>query len=110
MKDEIAIKLAAGDGLPEIKSYFVDQYGPQVLGEPPREGFNLLAWVLPILVMIGGGIFLVTRGRKIFRSSGSIEAAAVSADNDASNEQATTEAPTEDPYASQLEEELKQYD
>ena len=48
MKDEIAIKLAAGDGLPEIKSYFVDQYGPQVLGEPPWEGFNLLAWVLPI--------------------------------------------------------------
>ena len=77
MKDEIAIKLAAGDGLPEIKAYFVDQYGPQVLGEPPREGFNLLAWVLPILVMIGGGVFLVTRGRKIFRSGGLAETAAV---------------------------------
>lgn len=106
MKDEIAIKLAAGDGLPEIRAYFIDQYGPQVLGEPPREGFNLLAWALPILVMIGGGVFLVTRGRKIFRSGGPTETVAASA----SNEQATTESPPKDPYASQLEEELKQYD
>lgn len=115
MKDEIAIKLAAGDGLPEIKAYFIDQYGPQVLGEPPREGFNLLAWVLPILVMIGGGVFLVTRGRKIFRSGGPTESAALSgagngAEHGAENEQAATESPPEDPYASQLEEELKQYD
>lgn len=47
MKDVIAIKLSEGEDTTSIKSYFVDQYGPQVLGEPPRQGFSVLAWVLP---------------------------------------------------------------
>ncbi len=107
MKDEIAIKLASGDGLPEIKAYFIDQYGPQVLGEPPREGFNLLAWILPFVVLIGGGVFLFTRGRKIFRNDVPMENADPSS---ADKPDVNDEKPTEDPYAQQLEDELKQYD
>lgn len=107
MKDEIAIKLANGDGLPEIKTYFVDQYGPQVLGEPPREGFNLLAWILPFVVLIGGGVFLVTRGRKIFRNN---QEADITPEFGEDASAADEGAPPEDPYARQLEDELKQYD
>ena len=47
MRDVIAEKLAAGEPKDDIKTYFVAQYGPQVMGEPPMEGFNWLAWVLP---------------------------------------------------------------
>ena len=101
MKDEIAIKLTDGEDLASIKSYFVDQYGPQVLGEPPREGFNLLAWILPIAVLLAGGVFLVTRGRKLFRRPDAPVAAAASGEAQGS---------VEDPYADQLEKELKQYD
>jgi len=50
-------KLAAGESEQQIINYFVEQFGPQVLGYPPAEGFNLLAYVLPALgVAVGGSI------------------------------------------------------
>ena len=50
----------AGVDVQTIKNYFVAQYGPQVLGEPPMEGFNWLAWVLPVVALIvGGGVCLL---------------------------------------------------
>jgi len=57
MKDMIAVKLAAGEDSESIKAYFVQQYGPQVTGEPPRSGFNWLAWALPALAAVVGGYF-----------------------------------------------------
>jgi cytochrome c-type biogenesis protein CcmH len=57
MKDVIAIKLAEGENTESIKAYFVEQYGPQVMGEPPRSGFNWLAWILPALAVVVGGYF-----------------------------------------------------
>lgn len=61
MKDVIAIKLEQGEDLDSIKAYFFDQYGPQVLGEPPLEGFSWLAWILPVAVLIGGGYLIWSR-------------------------------------------------
>jgi len=58
MRDLIAEQLAEGQNKEQIKNYFVEQYGPQVLGEPPLEGFNWLAWILPFLVLVIGGVFL----------------------------------------------------
>lgn len=63
MKDVIRIKLANGENLDSIREYFLAQYGPQVLGQPPAEGFNLLAWLLPVLVVVGGGLYLALRLR-----------------------------------------------
>ncbi|MCB0045314.1 MAG: cytochrome c-type biogenesis protein CcmH [Caldilineaceae bacterium] len=98
MKDEIAIKLAAGDDTESIKSYFVTQYGPQVLGEPPRSGFNLLAWILPVAVLLGGGLFVLTRGRSMMQD---IRPAPV----------ASSERPVpDDDYARRLDEELARHD
>ena len=37
-----------------VKDYFVAQYGPEVLAAPPRHGFDLLAWVIPAVVLVGG--------------------------------------------------------
>jgi cytochrome c-type biogenesis protein CcmH len=108
MKDEIAIMLEEGENTDAIKNYFVNQYGPQVLGEPPREGFNLMAWILPFVVLLGGGVFLLTRGRKIMQSaqagSGTVAASptqptAVRAEDDGV-----------DPYGRLLDEELARYD
>ena len=31
----------------QIKDFFVERYGPSVLMEPPREGFNLTVWLVP---------------------------------------------------------------
>ena len=101
MKDEIAIKLADGEDIDSIKQYFVNQYGPQVLGEPPREGFNLLAWVLPVLVLLGGGVFLVTVGRRMLRRNEPAPAMPPPGDGPVA---------AKDPYDQRLDEELKAYD
>ncbi len=63
MREVIAEKLAAGASTDEIRAYFIEQYGPQVLGEPPRQGFNWLAWVLPFAAVILGAawVFYILR-------------------------------------------------
>jgi cytochrome c-type biogenesis protein CcmH len=48
----------------EVLDYFSTRYGDQVLQEPPRRGFSLLIWILPVVVLIGGGIWLVLTLRK----------------------------------------------
>jgi len=48
MKSYIRERIAAGDTTAEIKAQLVDQFGPAVLAEPPKRGFDLLAWLLPL--------------------------------------------------------------
>jgi cytochrome c-type biogenesis protein CcmH len=67
MKEVIAIKLAEGEDTRSIKDYFLEQYGPQVLGEPPREGFNWLAWIVPFVVLVLGGVFFWQKSRQLVR-------------------------------------------
>jgi len=54
------IRQQLGDGWSEQQTldYFAATYGPQVLAQPPANGFSALVWVLPILGLIGGGVFL----------------------------------------------------
>lgn len=64
MRQVIADRLVAGASKEQIKQEFVAQYGPVVLGEPPREGLNWLIWILPVAALIGGAIwvFMTLRG------------------------------------------------
>ena len=43
----------------EVLDYFAARYGDQVLQEPPKRGFTLILWVLPIIVLLIGGTWLV---------------------------------------------------
>ena len=54
MREVIGQKLEAGEGKEQIKSYFVQQYGDVVLGQPSKQGFNLIAWIFPILAAVVG--------------------------------------------------------
>jgi cytochrome c-type biogenesis protein CcmH len=47
-RELIREKLAAGWSVTQIKTYFASQYGDQVLPEPPLQGFNWLAYLLPL--------------------------------------------------------------
>jgi cytochrome c-type biogenesis protein CcmH len=38
----------------QIKRELVDIWGTRILAAPPRHGWNLLAWVLPIVGVLGG--------------------------------------------------------
>jgi cytochrome c-type biogenesis protein CcmH len=56
MKAYIRVRIAAGDTAAEIKSQLVDQFGPAVLAEPPKHGFDLLAWLLPLGALAVGAV------------------------------------------------------
>lgn len=67
MREVIAEKLMAGENKEQIKAYFVEQYGDVVLGQPSAEGFNLIAWIFPILaavVGLGWMVYLVYTWRR----------------------------------------------
>ena len=69
VKRYIQRRIAAGDTRSQIKRELVAQYGTRILAAPPRHGFDLLAWVLPLVLILGGaaGMGLLawrwTRGR-----------------------------------------------
>jgi len=58
MKDIIRERLAAGETPEQVRAYFVEKYGTWILLSPPRQGFNLLVWVVPF-VGLGLGLVLV---------------------------------------------------
>ena len=47
-------RIAAGDTKSEIKASLVDQFGPAVLAVPPKRGFELVAWLLPLGGLVVG--------------------------------------------------------
>ena len=62
----ISARIEAGDTKSEIKRKLVLQFGPAVLAEPSKHGFNLLAWVLPLA---GLGLGAVALGALVWRWS-----------------------------------------
>jgi cytochrome c-type biogenesis protein CcmH len=58
IKTLISQRIAAGDSKDEIKELLVADYGPQILAAPPKKGFDLLAWLLPIVGGLGGALVL----------------------------------------------------
>jgi cytochrome c-type biogenesis protein CcmH/NrfF len=56
--------IARGDGLPQIKRVMVSQYGPGVLADPPAHGFNLLAYIIPGVVIALGVAVTIPRWRR----------------------------------------------
>ena len=66
MKARIRERIAAGDTKSEIKAHFVEQFGNSVLAVPPRNGFDLIAWLLPAA---GLGLGIVVVGALAWRWS-----------------------------------------
>lgn len=64
-RDEIRAMLEEGRSEAEIKAYFVERYGRRVLATPEARGFDLLLWVLPPVVVIGGAVVLVITLRRM---------------------------------------------
>jgi cytochrome c-type biogenesis protein CcmH len=58
MKSFVRQRIAAGDTKSEIKAQLVAQFGKGVLAAPERKGFDLLAWVLPVVGLLAGGAVL----------------------------------------------------
>ena len=50
MQKELDARVTRGESDDQILQAMVEQYGPTVLIEPPKKGFDLLAWIMPIAV------------------------------------------------------------
>ena len=56
MKQVIRNSLAEGKTEAQIRHQLVAQFGPAVVAEPPKKGFDLLAWLVPLGILAGGAV------------------------------------------------------
>jgi cytochrome c-type biogenesis protein CcmH len=87
--------LTQGKSEAEIKQYFVEHYGPQVLNEPPN---RLASYLVPVAAFLLGA-FLLFRGFQMWIKPPITEAGPAPAEQEAKS--------VHDPYIAKLEEELK---
>jgi cytochrome c-type biogenesis protein CcmH len=66
MREFIRGRIAGGDTRSQIEEKLVQQFGPGVLAAPPKSGFGLLAWLLPL---VGLGVGAVVVGALAWRWS-----------------------------------------
>jgi cytochrome c-type biogenesis protein CcmH len=66
MRAFIRERIAVGDSESEISAALVAQFGEEVLAAPPKEGFDLIAWVLPLA---GGAVAIGALGVALRRWS-----------------------------------------
>jgi cytochrome c-type biogenesis protein CcmH/NrfF len=60
-------KVAKGDSEELIIQGFIQEFGREVLAEPPKTGFSLIAWLLPSFYLLVGSvlvILVISRWRK----------------------------------------------
>jgi cytochrome c-type biogenesis protein CcmH len=69
MRTVVREQLAAGRTPEQVKQYFVDKYGEMVLLQPDPAGFNLLVYVLPVAMLLLGGVFVMVKARQWTRRS-----------------------------------------
>jgi cytochrome c-type biogenesis protein CcmH len=62
-------RIAAGDSDAQVIDFLVERYGEFVLLKPRLESHTLLLWLLPPLVLAGGGLALWTHSRRRARSA-----------------------------------------
>lgn len=95
MRAQIRAALARGKSEEEILQAYVVQYGERVLAKPTKQGFNLLAWTLPFVALVAGGLIL---WRFLHRHTALPPVPAVVVND------------PNDPYAQRMELELKELD
>ena len=104
-KEKISDLVTDGYSDEEVLDYFSTRYGTQVLLEPPRRGFTLILWVLPVIAILAGGGWLayVIRG---WRKDEPAPAAVGSSPTEAAKPAPAGDAPPPDDYLSQVDRDL----
>jgi len=101
MRQVIRQDLQKGMSEQQILQYFAAHYGNTILLTPPQQGFNLLAWLMPVAIFLLG-LGLVSYVIRDWRIQGRLQLA--TPDEQTSNE--TLADPELAAYRAQLEQEL----
>ncbi|MBA2392956.1 MAG: cytochrome c-type biogenesis protein CcmH [Ktedonobacteraceae bacterium] len=59
MRGVIRQQLKAGRSEQQVTQYFIHTYGEQIAWSPPWQGFTLLAWLVPIVLVLAGAVLLL---------------------------------------------------
>ena len=81
IKQFIRTSIARGETKSEIKSDLVRNYGESILAAPPKHGFNLLAWLLPVVGLLGAAAVLGVAAWGWSRGRGEPEAPVIQSAN-----------------------------
>ena len=63
-RDFIAGLIAKGMTKEQVKAALVEEFGPRVLAEPEDDGFQLTAWVVPVLAALAALALVVLVARR----------------------------------------------
>ena len=104
-RELIRQKLVQGESKEQVLRYFVDIGGEGILAAPPKKGFALTAWLLPLFVMVNGaGLIIVLTCRWAQRRPRTD-----SSNMTGYNAPAPPSQPSSDPYVHRLYRELKEF-
>ena len=70
MRSVVRDQLAAGQTPDEVKAYFVSKYGEWILLAPRPRGFNMVAYAIPVLVVVCGAAGIAMAVRRWTRGAG----------------------------------------
>ena len=59
MRGVVKDKLRAGESPEAIQAYFVARYGEWILLEPTTKGLNLMLYLFPVILVVGGVLLVV---------------------------------------------------
>ena len=97
MNREVETLLTEGSTNREIYDHYVAQFGLEVLGAPRVEGFNIVGWFFPFLVLaLGGGGVIV--GYRYLKG------------DDGANVVTSTTSPINEKYHSEIQREIADLD
>jgi cytochrome c-type biogenesis protein CcmH len=63
-REFIAELIAQGKTKQQVKAALVSEYGPRVLAEPADDGFQLTAWLVPLLAALGALLLVAFTARR----------------------------------------------
>ena len=63
MLKELGQWVNRGDSEATITQAFVQQFGTTVYAEPPKTGFSLIAWAMPVIYFVAGAVAQTASGR-----------------------------------------------
>ena len=97
--DKVRELISEGKTDQEVRDYFIARYGEWVLLQPKAEGVNLLVWLGPVVLLLGGAFVIY---RQVKREPGSATPAA------SAPVTPTASTDSEDPYLAAVRRELDQ--
>jgi cytochrome c-type biogenesis protein CcmH len=97
IQSEVREMLASGMSPEAIIAHYVELYGDRILTEPPRRGFNLVAYWMPWLALVVGLGVILFFARRTRSDATPVPPRPAGAD-------------TDDPYRRRIREELRRLD